>query len=197
MSKRRLARRDPEARQALLLAAAARSFAKRGYENTSVNHVAEEAGVAVGTLYKYWPDKPALLEAVLADFEADFVRGLQQVRELPLPAFSRLELMVAGLFTLASERESFYWALNAGTHGLRGGRDSTPGAALREEIRLFIEDGMADGSFRKVDATRVAALGYGVVETAMRHCFSPSERGAHVDRWKTAVYEMLARNVTP
>ena len=197
MSKRALARRDPEARQALLLKAAARMFADRGYENTSVIHVAEAAGVAVGTLYKYWPDKPALLEAVLSSFEADFVAGLAQVRQLPLPAFERLELMVAGLFKLAGEKEAFFWVLTAGTHGLRGERDFVPGEALREEIRLFIEDGVATGEFRKVDSRRVAALGYGVVETAMRHCFGPGEAGAHVAKWRTVVFEMLARNVRP
>lgn len=192
-----LARRDPEARRALLLSAAGRAFAERGYENTSVNHVAEAAGVAVGTLYKYWPDKPALLEAVLESFEHDFVEGMARARQAPLPAFKRLEVMMEGLFSLAREKEWFFWALTAGTQGLRGARDFQPGAALRNEIRLFIESGMASGEFRDVDAERVAALGYGVVETAMRHCFSPDEKGKHVKAWRAVTFEMLARNVRP
>ncbi len=196
-SPRALSRRDPAARLQLLLASAAKLFAQRGYENTSVNHVADAAGVSVGLIYKYYSDKPALLEAVLESFESEFVTGLAQVRALPLPAFERLKLMMRGLFDLAGRRDSFFWALTAGTHGLRGVRDYQPGAALRTEIAAFLRDGVASGEFRDVDVERVAALGYGVVETAMRHCFSPLEQGRQCREWEATVYELLARNVRP
>ena len=196
-SQRALSRRDPEARLELLLAAAAKLFAKRGYENTSVNHVADEAGVSVGLIYKYFSDKPALLEAVLESFESEFVSGLAHVRALQLPVFERLRLMMRGLFDLAGRRDSFFWALTAGTHGLRGVREYQPGASLRTEIAAFLREGVASGEFREIDIERVAALGYGVVETAMRRCFSPSEQGRHRREWEATVYELLARNVRP
>lgn len=193
---KKLARRDPEARRGQVVAEATRLFAERGYENTSVNDVAEEAGVSVGALYKYFPDKPALLEAVLAQFEDEFVVAMQRVHELPGGAFEKLRVMVRGLFELASAREYFFWALTSGTHGLRGERPSTPGARIRDEIARFIHAGVTSGEFRAVDETRVAALGFGVVETAMRHCFGAHEQGQHRAEWESTVYEMLARNVT-
>jgi AcrR family transcriptional regulator len=192
-----LARRDPQARLALLLQHAARQFAEHGYEDTSVNRVAEAAGVSVGLLYKHFADKAALLEAVLASFEAEFVVELRRVREAPFPAFSRLRLMVDGMFELASRREWSFWALTTSAHGVRGSHDRQPGEALRREIGAFIADGIAQQEFRCVDVERVAALGYGVVETAMRHCFSPEEQGLHRAAWATVVFDMLAANVAP
>jgi AcrR family transcriptional regulator len=192
---KKLGRRAPEARQERVLAEATRLFAERGYENTSVNEVAKEAGVSVGALYKYFPDKPALLEAVLDAFEGEFVEGMRAVRTSPGPHVERLAMMVKGLFELAAHREHFFWVLTSGTHGLRGTRPVTPGARIRAEIALFIESGIAAGEFRPVDVEQVAALGYGVVETAMRHCFVHGEAGAKQAQWERAVFDMLERNV--
>ncbi|MGW5387352.1 TetR/AcrR family transcriptional regulator [Nocardia sp. NPDC003963] len=49
-----------------ILDAAARLFQQHGYTGTTTNKVAELAGVSIGTLYHYIPDKDALLYA-LAD----------------------------------------------------------------------------------------------------------------------------------
>ena len=47
-----------------ILAAAARIFADAGYSATTTNHVAEAAGVSIGSLYQYFPNKDALLAAL-------------------------------------------------------------------------------------------------------------------------------------
>jgi len=51
-----------------LLDAAERGFAGKGYEATSMNEIAEAAKVGVGTLYHHFPDKRALLLALIDDW---------------------------------------------------------------------------------------------------------------------------------
>ena len=43
-------------------------FAAKGYESTSMNDIAAAAGVAVGTLYHHFPEKRALLLALVDDW---------------------------------------------------------------------------------------------------------------------------------
>jgi AcrR family transcriptional regulator len=51
-----------------VLAAAEALFGRRGYEPTTMADVAERAGIGVGTLYHHFPDKRALLLALIDDW---------------------------------------------------------------------------------------------------------------------------------
>ena len=50
-----------------LLAAAAAAFAERGGDDVSLEEIARRAGLGIGTLYRHFPTRPALLEAVYRD----------------------------------------------------------------------------------------------------------------------------------
>jgi AcrR family transcriptional regulator len=50
-----------------LLAAAAAVFAERGADDVSLEEIARRAGVGIGTLYRHFPARQALLEAVYKD----------------------------------------------------------------------------------------------------------------------------------
>ena len=50
-----------------LLAAAWESFAERGSDDVSLEEIARRAGVGIGTLYRHFPNRQALLEAVYRD----------------------------------------------------------------------------------------------------------------------------------
>ena len=68
----RLERARPQARgvatRRRVLVAAESLFARRGYEATAMADVAERAGIGVGTLYHHFPDKRALLLALIDDW---------------------------------------------------------------------------------------------------------------------------------
>jgi AcrR family transcriptional regulator len=48
-----------------ILGAATRLFSTHGYAATTTNHIAERAGVSVGSLYEYFPNKDAILVALM------------------------------------------------------------------------------------------------------------------------------------
>ena len=62
-----------------ILAAAARVFRRQGYAGSTTDRIAERAGVSVGSLYQYFPNKDAILVA-LAERHID--TGFALLREL-------------------------------------------------------------------------------------------------------------------
>ena len=79
-----LRRARPQARGVVtrrkLLQAAELLFSRRGYEATGMAEVAERAGVGVGTLYHHFPDKRALLLALIDDWgDRELAQGRGQL----------------------------------------------------------------------------------------------------------------------
>jgi AcrR family transcriptional regulator len=86
-----------------ILDAAARIFDERGYREATTNHVAEAAGVSIGSLYQYFPNKDALLVALaerhLEEAAAVFGHRLSTLRSEAPP----IEDLVRTLVGLTAE----------------------------------------------------------------------------------------------
>jgi AcrR family transcriptional regulator len=52
-----------------ILDTAAALFVDVGYENATTNAIAEKAGISIGTLYRYYPDKDAILKALAERYQ--------------------------------------------------------------------------------------------------------------------------------
>lgn len=72
-----------------VLEAAAHLFGELGYEQTTTNHVARKAGVSIGSVYQYFPNKQALLLALaerhLEEARQKAVATLRGLRERGVP----------------------------------------------------------------------------------------------------------------
>ena len=77
--------RDRQKAQRLrrILKAAERLFARKGYAETSIEDVAERAGLAVGTIYNYFPGKSDLLLAIVRGETASVVERSRKLLESP------------------------------------------------------------------------------------------------------------------
>jgi AcrR family transcriptional regulator len=87
-------RRKPSQRRSqvtvtAILDAAARVFEERGFAAGTTNHVAERAGVSIGSLYEYFPNKDALVVGVL---ERELERERSKLLELLEPAANENDL---------------------------------------------------------------------------------------------------------
>lgn len=55
----------------MILAAAARVLCRHGYDGATTNLIAEQAGVSVGSLYQYFPNKEAIVGALIERHDAE------------------------------------------------------------------------------------------------------------------------------
>jgi AcrR family transcriptional regulator len=92
-----------------LLEAAEDVAAARGVEATTIAAIAERAGVAVGTLYNYFPDRDAMFSSLFQMRREELVPRLDAAaREAQrLPYARRLRAYLSAAFGLFEERRKF------------------------------------------------------------------------------------------
>ena len=65
-----------------IVEAAAHILIKHGYDAFTTNRVAERAGVSIGSLYQYFPNKDALLSELMRRHVTEIERGIEEMAEL-------------------------------------------------------------------------------------------------------------------
>lgn len=85
----------PAEKRERLLGAAVRVFAAKGYHACRVGDIAEEAGVAYGLLYHYFPSKEAVLETIFRDTWTQMLDRIREVETSGEPAGEQLRRVAA------------------------------------------------------------------------------------------------------
>ena len=67
-------------RREQILGAAMVCFAKRGFHQTSMHHIAEAAGISVGLIYRYFASKEAVIGALAEEHKTELAHLLERAR---------------------------------------------------------------------------------------------------------------------
>ncbi len=166
-----------ESRRDLILAAMIRVVGRKGYKETSVADVIDEAGVSRTTFYKHFEDKhecflaayEVLVEQVYAEVVANcngaeswlqrVENGLATIVELfalepELARTAIVEVAAAG----AEARQMHWDAVARFTKYLEGGRELSDGRELPENISLMSAGAVSGLIFDELLAGRAAQL---------------------------------------
>ena len=139
-----------EAVSEAILDAAEAVALENGIEATSAAAIAQRAGVAVGTLYNYFPDRDGILAALFKTRRAAITPALEEAAEATkaLPFEERLRAYVRRLLEVFDENASFLrLAVRADGEGAKiKGRDKT----LMTQVLHHISQIMRDGASRKL-----------------------------------------------
>ncbi|HXP21867.1 MAG TPA: TetR/AcrR family transcriptional regulator [Streptosporangiaceae bacterium] len=186
--KDRAMRADARRNYQRLLSAAAAAFAEQGADTASLEEIARRAGVGIGTLYRHFPTRQALLEAVYTDqVEALRVRAAELLRREP-PGEALADWLRA-LVAFGSTKRSLTTALLQ-TLDKESELLSACGAVLRESTSELLERAQRAGEARTdVKGTDVLRLAHGV---SMASEWAPGDPG-QADRMLTLVVDGLLR----
>jgi AcrR family transcriptional regulator len=91
-----------------IVQAGARVLGDQGWAGFTTNKVAEVAGVSIGSLYQYFPDKLSLIEAVRSHHFEDVLRVIRKAmdREKPMRQFA--EALVDGMIDAHLEHPALH-----------------------------------------------------------------------------------------
>jgi AcrR family transcriptional regulator len=80
-----------------ILEAGAHILGERGWDSLTTNAVAARAGVSIGSLYQYFPNKLALIEAVRRRHFDEVLTVLRRAADEDQPRAARIEALVDGM----------------------------------------------------------------------------------------------------
>lgn len=136
-----------ERRKQELLRIAYELFLARGYENTSVDTIIEEAGIAKGTYYYYFESKEAMLEEVcmmMIDEEAEKARQFVDA-DIPIP---QKIIGIISSFRPAGEEATITDTLNMPENILMHDKINRRGVEVIVPIvSSVVEEGIREGIF--------------------------------------------------
>ncbi len=152
-----------------VLEASARLIPTYGYDKATTNKIAELAGVSIGSLYQYFPNKNAIFVSLIEKIENNHCQQLRdalyQARDLPLP--ERVEPVIAAIVDLVMEKRKLLLILytHAPQLGLLGYL-----AKSRQNFRKEIEPVLQEYaehmqiSNTQISARLVVSSVYGILE---------------------------------
>ncbi len=131
-----------------LLEAGAKLFSERGSNNTRIVDVAEEAGVAVGTLYLHFKDKDTLLKEIL---KAGLTQLKLELAKLPPESasdgYARVEMKMTALANYTSRYPALASVLfNPANLASQSGKEAMDFLVISQEQGLFT--GISEGYYR-------------------------------------------------
>lgn len=196
--------RDRELRRQDFLAAAERVFSRRGYHDAGMEEIAEEAGYAIGTVYRYFTSKKELYHTLLETKAMEQQQRLQGFLSMPGPVIERIRLLVRDELDFVRTHQEFLRVmvvevmtnasdLNEGCRQLR--------ADHRRNFHRLIEEGQRSGEFRPVDEELASVLISRMGETLFHETLGVMPAGPAFDRKLAKVeafmLEMIDRTLLP
>lgn len=146
-----------------ILDAAAKLFARCGYENSSIADLAAAVGVSKAAIYHYYATKQEIYDAIILNVLAGLTSEVSQAVAQATTAHARLrQFMVTHARYFERCHPQFVTMLIS--YSAMSVPDQQDAARLRDGyeqlLRDIIEDGISRGEFRQVD---VAATGRAVL----------------------------------
>jgi len=176
---------------AAILEAAVQVLAKEGAQRFTAARVAEKAGVSVGSLYQYFPNKAAILFRLQSDEwrqTSDLLRGI--LEENSRPPLPRLRRLVHAFIRSECEEAAIRGALDDAAPLYRDAPEAREAKASGKAIiQAFMREALPHASH----GTR--ALAADVIKTtlsAVGKQFSESPRSpAEIDAYADAIADMF------
>src|SRR5579862_2835514 len=119
-----------------ILEAARRTIGRFGFEGTTIDRVADEARIAKGTIYLYFPNKEAMLHSAVVEGIREMTRELADKDDPRRPPIERLASLIRSMFKTQKSHEDFFKALILDSRFI----SYEPGDKRGEELRqVYLE----------------------------------------------------------
>lgn len=156
--------KDPEIRKNEIIDVAKKLFINQGYDNTTVDSIVNEVGVAKGTFYYYFNSKESIIKAIV---ERELYKGKKQADKIldntDLNAVKKMEKVMRLLIIPTSKRKDVFHCIDSGNNAkIHQKRDEIFHKIFKKIILKIVEEGVEAGLFKckyYQDITEIVFIG--------------------------------------
>lgn len=164
-------RSNPEETRQAILQSALEAFAQKGYSQTTMDEIADRAGVSKGALYWHFKDKRTLFLAVCEERASALEKVMRSALEEPETILNKIDRLLISTLLFFTQNRSFAVILGF----LRVGQDPAIGLQSDQPLRTWysearktlserIQKGIEAGEIREVDPSITASLIIGAID---------------------------------
>ncbi len=170
---------------------------KEGSEGLTMQRVAEEAGVAKGTVYTYFENKATLLKVVLQSSIQPLTEELYEIIDGDLEPDKKLQQIIERTFTYFDDHRDMFRVLMHERHKVLGKSPQEKSNRYREiveHIASVISQGIQQGQFRDKDPQKIATMLVGATFFMVHHRLFSTNPGDVQDDCDM-IYEILLHGI--
>jgi AcrR family transcriptional regulator len=157
-------RADARRNRQRLLDAALQVYAERGADDASLDEIARRAGVGIGTLYRHFPTRQALLEAVYRDQVEELCTVARELHD-EAPPEQALERWLRALMAFATTKKNLSSSLMSGPN--KSEVATSCSAMVREAATKLLAEAQRTGQVRgDVDAIDLLRMSHALAIAA-------------------------------
>jgi AcrR family transcriptional regulator len=196
-STNRLPRKHPQqdrsrAMRERILAASLRVLAEEGVLGFTTTRVADEAGISIGSLYQYFPNKHALVRAM---HDADIVAGWEYAQTLldgPLSPRAKVAAIVEWFFVTESEEVRRLGSIGRDIHVFLGDSINDPelSVLIIERLARFIA-ASSNTKRKKAELHFAADFAFAAIESLGKTAAARRLKAPELIKWARATSSML------
>ncbi|MET0605531.1 MAG: TetR family transcriptional regulator [Beijerinckiaceae bacterium] len=190
----RAAQSQPEGAQSRLLALAEEEIRRIGFRRMRVVAVAEAAGMTHANVYRYFPSRIALADAVTAAWLKPIETSLSDAATAPDPAIDKLERMILALARSYRDRlegEPDLFALFCDAMEKARPVTRKHRGRVRQLIERVIDEAMGEGLFEPDARGRALALLFDAMHRFIYPLNVLADRDAPRARWDRRLANVL------
>lgn len=150
-----------EFRETEILHAARWVIVRDGYRNASMEKIAEQAGIAKGTLYLYFDSKEELVRRATERGHEEMARTIERLTKEAIDPDAAIATYVRAMLRFCDENELLFRAMDAHPDSAGDPASNSVNRRIGQYVSLLeriIDDRVQAKKYRKVNSRRVARI---------------------------------------
>jgi AcrR family transcriptional regulator len=188
-----MVKENTRSKRQAIIESARKIFALKGYEDTTIAEIAEDAGIAVGTVYLYFGNKRDIYTSVSLNWATLLAAAFEDPTIATLPIEQAPRAMIDATFRICrqdSDMMSLFQVDVQSEDEIR--KHKAADELITSVIDNFFQRAIALGQLAPFDTEMYTKIIFGMVHSALFECFCV-ESGEHEELFRERTIELVER----